>query len=228
MVKEPELMSYLQVKLLGGISAMRSDGSAVSFPMRRCQALFALLVLAGAKGLSREYCADLLWRRSGEVQARSSLRQVILALRRALSPDDRALVADRENIRLDLGHIETDLIILNSLEQASLAAPFTTGLLRLKDSLLGDFYLNEPSFESWLRQARNQHAYQLNRLLLGACRRWREAGSLDEALDVARIALEVDSFDEQALRELMHCHIARGSTGQALAAFSEFRQRLSS
>jgi DNA-binding SARP family transcriptional activator len=71
----------LRLKTLGGWSAVRADGVPREIPAQRV-ALLALLVTAGARGVSRDRAASLLWPDSPDEKARHSLGQSLYALRR--------------------------------------------------------------------------------------------------------------------------------------------------
>ena len=96
-----------RVKLLGRFRLQSRAGTELAIPSRKGQALMAVLALAGGQAVARERLAALLWSDRGEQQARSSLRQALTELRKALPDlDPPLLVADRASVGLDPDAIE--------------------------------------------------------------------------------------------------------------------------
>jgi len=73
------------VRLFGGLSFEPASLQRVELAPRRVALLFAALALAGPRGMRREQLCALFWQDRPEPQARSSLRQCLTALRRALA-----------------------------------------------------------------------------------------------------------------------------------------------
>jgi len=71
-------------RLFGAFSIEGPQGP-VRIRGRRARALLAYLAFAGAAGASRERLSGLLWSDRGDDQARASLRQCLLELRRELA-----------------------------------------------------------------------------------------------------------------------------------------------
>ena len=102
-------MASLQLKLLGGFVAGNSTGRPIEIAGRKNQALLAYLALSQGKKVSREKLVGLLWSDRGEAQARSSLRQALLTLRRDLEGlDPPPLVFDGDAIAVDGSAVSTD------------------------------------------------------------------------------------------------------------------------
>ncbi len=75
----------MKIRLFGGLSAAGRDGAEVKFAARKSALLLAILALSDAKGLRRERLCSLLWEDREEPQARASLRQALVELRRIIS-----------------------------------------------------------------------------------------------------------------------------------------------
>lgn len=219
-------MSKLAISLIGQISAVRRDGEPVDFKTRKSKALLAMLALSGAKGMSRERCADLLWPRSAEPQARASLRQCVTALGKALGPDRDVLLSRRDTVSLAVDGIERDIDAVDALDKLSPTASRPETLGALRGALFGDFSLNEESFESWQREQRLLFDTRLGDALLRVGRRWRHHGALGAATQAIGIAREIDPFNEPVLRELMRCYDASGARARALTDYDAFVKRL--
>jgi DNA-binding SARP family transcriptional activator len=72
------------LNLLGGFQARIETGLTLALPTRKAQALLAYLALPAGRTHPRDKLATLLWGDSSDGAARTSLRQVLFALRRAL------------------------------------------------------------------------------------------------------------------------------------------------
>jgi DNA-binding SARP family transcriptional activator len=76
-------MASLEIGLLGAFQ-LRLDGQAIDLPGRRERALLAYLAMSPGEPRSREKLAGMLWSERADKQARDSLKQAVLKLRKAL------------------------------------------------------------------------------------------------------------------------------------------------
>src|ERR1700748_418992 len=91
-----QLLSQFRLVLAGN----PNQALAVNAPMHR--ALLAYLALH-AEGVSRDDLAELLWGEKPDRQARQSLRQAILSIRKDLEPSNVDLLeTERDFLRLNL------------------------------------------------------------------------------------------------------------------------------
>src|SRR5262245_7103758 len=87
-------------RLFGTFSLEDAAGAPVRIRSRRARALIAYLVLSGTVGGTRERLSGLLWSDRGEEQARASLRQCLLEVRRELAEAGvEALEVERERVQ---------------------------------------------------------------------------------------------------------------------------------
>ena len=104
-------MGALQVTLLGGFQARLPDGRPVVFARKKAQALLAYLALQPDRAHPREKLAALLWGDVPGERARHSLRQALLALRRALSGAAARCVAEEgDGVSVDSSLIDVDVV----------------------------------------------------------------------------------------------------------------------
>src|SRR5438876_8658652 len=75
----------LSIGLLGPL-VIESEDSGLGKVPKKARALLAYLAAQGGQAVSRERLADLLWPYQGSEQARHSLRNCLLELRKALGP----------------------------------------------------------------------------------------------------------------------------------------------
>ena len=91
------VVAALHISLFGGFEARLGSGEALPLKGRKTQALVAYLALTPGEQHTRDELVALLWSDRGEQQARSSLRQSLSELRKALGDgDDSPLIAGRD------------------------------------------------------------------------------------------------------------------------------------
>src|SRR5687768_14318609 len=100
-------MAELSIKLFGQFRLENAAGVPISVSARKARALLALLALKLGQRQDRERLAALLWEDADDAAARSSLRQALTALRRALP--EEALQADASSVLLEAGPVEVDV-----------------------------------------------------------------------------------------------------------------------
>ena len=102
-------MAALDINLLGGFEARHGSGEALLLKGRKTQALVAYLALAPGGKRTRDELVALLWGDRGEQQARSSLRQSLSELRKALGDAKNSpLIAGRDAVSLDAEVVNVD------------------------------------------------------------------------------------------------------------------------
>ena len=99
-------------------------------PAKKVQALLAYLALQPGRPHPRAKLATLLWSESSEAQARASLRQALLVLRRTLGLNEHELVTGPgETVELDAACIEVDAIAFERLVEDGSRRARARGLL---------------------------------------------------------------------------------------------------
>src|SRR5215470_5167749 len=83
----PTGMAKLQLTLLGGFEARTDSGLSLAMPRKKAQMLLAYLAMHPTQAHLRDKLATLLWDETPAEQARKSLRQMLFAIRHALSVD---------------------------------------------------------------------------------------------------------------------------------------------
>ena len=172
---------------------------------RKARAILAYLAAhAGAK-VPRERITELLWGDRGEAQARASLRQALLEIRRA-TPGTRELV------RTDRGHVWIERADIDFAGVVDLGADDS----RLFEDL--DHVTRE--FDDWLRVERGrQSESRINALRIEAGE-LIAAGKAAAALPLIQAMERIDPFDEEALRLAMKADF---DAGHAAAIEQRFR-----
>ena len=79
----------LQLTLFGGFSLAGADGAEVPLKSRKAKALLAYLARSPRMSRSRDEIMALLWSDRAKAQARASLRQALVRLRKDLGESAR-------------------------------------------------------------------------------------------------------------------------------------------
>ncbi len=92
----------MQLQILGGLDLTSASGEPAPDVTRQTRLMLACLALAGPKGLTRAQLCALFWPDRPSALARNSLRQALVAIKKALSgrADAMSLQSDLEVVRL--------------------------------------------------------------------------------------------------------------------------------
>jgi TolB-like protein/Flp pilus assembly protein TadD len=220
-------MIELKLTLLGGFGAQLASGSEVVLPGQKDRALLAYLAVAPGGPHPRERLAGLLWSLSGELQARDSLKQALLRLRRCFGSANGALLrTDRQSIALDRAAVDVDVsTFLNSAQEMTVDALAQATTLYRGD-LLDGLGSIDPAFEEWLSVERRRLRQLYERALGNLISKALAAGDHEGAGAAARRLQSSDAFSEAACRALMQVHAHEGQIASALKVFEELEDRL--
>lgn len=207
----------LHVAILG-VPRFLVDGKPVSFRSRKAEGLLVRLCLTGDGRLSREMAANLFWQDSSEHHSRSSLRQTLLILRRALEDAGfDGLDSDKMNIQLDLERVTLDLEELG-MDGGEVPARLLIEK-RLSERLFeGGEMLAEP-FHNWLRLRRQQFHDQLRAFLEPMVR--LDSGNWKRMEQAAVALLNLDPTHEPACRAFITVRAVQGDYTAALRAYED-------
>ena len=227
----PTLMDAVaaRCRLFGTFSLENASGIPVRLRSRRARALIAYLAMAGARGATRERLSGLLWSDRGEEQARASLRQCLLELKKALvDAGIDALEVGREQIVLKPNGLRSDVGAIEDAIQRQDGAVLAACLRDVgAEALLDDLSIGG-LFDEWLQQTRAQLE---NAIELGV-RRMIEAAEADGAWDRVRTLAEAfllrSPADEAAAAAAIRADIALGSASAAHRRFRALESRLAS
>jgi len=145
----------LRVTLFGNFALCVPDGTEITLTIKRARALLAILCLTPGMPVERERLCELLWRGRFRAQARASLRQTLLGLKKQLTPfRDDIFEVTRETVAVNPSAIRSDLAEL----EAELAGGSRAGELLLaigNKPLLDGFEFGDP-FTRWRLACRAQ------------------------------------------------------------------------
>jgi DNA-binding SARP family transcriptional activator len=213
-------MAALRLTLLGGFEARPESGPLVTFPRKKSEALLAYLALHAGQVQARDKLAALLWGDASDTRARHSLRQALLALRRAIGRGSiPLLLEDGDAVTVNPAAVDVDVVLFERLvaDGSPRALEQAAGLYR--GDLLEGLAVAEPPFEEWLtperERLREKALEALARLLAHQIR----TGAGESAVQTAIRVLGLDPAQETVHRSLMKLYAQQGRRGAALRQY---------
>ena len=225
-------MALLEISLLGGFEARLATGEPLRLKGRKTMALVAYLAIHAGEARSRDELIALLWGDRGEAQARSSLRQSLSELRKALGgADSSPLIAGRSAVALEAAGIAVDTLAFERLIDDGTPAALQRAAELYRGDLLDGIGVHDAGFEIWLRDERqrlkNRACDALVRLLgyqEGAPDDQGDRG--DRPMATAQRLLALDPLREAGHRALMRIHAKQGDRTSALKQYRTCRDAL--
>jgi TolB-like protein len=219
-------LAALHISLLGGFEARLASGEALALKGRKTQALVAYLALSPGQQRSREELVGLLWGERGEEQSRSSLRQSLSELRKALGePGESLLTADRDSVSRNAEAVDVDVSAFERLIDEGTPTALEQAAELYRGGLLDGIGVHDPAFEDWLRgdrQRLNERACDAIAKLLDH----QLAGDSETAIATGRRLLALDPVREATHRALMRLYAGKGERAMALKQYQACRDVL--
>jgi DNA-binding SARP family transcriptional activator/class 3 adenylate cyclase len=217
----------LRLRLLGSFELRGPGDRLLKVTARKTRALLAYLALQNGAPQGRDRLAALLWDSTETELARSSLRQALAALRRALPARMHALIeSDAQQVALNLSLVQVDVHRLRALLAESSLDSLAEAQRLAAEPLLEGFDARSGAFEEWAAAERRA----LHRELAAAAAKLavlcREAGDSDGEIDAQAWLLSLEPLAENAHRELMACFARAGRYTEALRQYQVLRTLL--
>lgn len=167
----------LYVTLFGAFRIGTGEGTAIDITGKRARAVLAILCLSPGVAMERARLCELLWRGRFKAQARASLRQTLLALKKQLEPlCPDVFEVTRERITIRASAIDSDLA---DLEAALTGRQWARATAMLEEigarPLLHGFDFGE-AFAHWLATRRERIEHDLERVVEQALLQLQEHG----------------------------------------------------
>src|SRR6516225_2386318 len=143
------------LRLLGPLS-LAIDGRELRQLPRKADALLALLALQPGRPIARETVADFLWTDRGPEQARHSLRQTLLVLRRSVGGD--LILAEGNSLVMPPGTLAVDAMELEARAASSDRDVLAEAAALYRGELLENRGPVAPRFDDWLAVERSRLA----------------------------------------------------------------------
>lgn len=218
------MVAVLELSLCDGLTVRRASGEQVDLPSRKSGLLLAFLAMQPGGRATREQAIARLWSDRGEAQARASMRQELLALRRFFSAFEPApLRVEGEQLELDLEAAAVDAVTFERLCLSTETCDLERAVVMCKGEFLAGVPVRDPAGEEWLRAERGR----LHSLFAGALERllgnYLDDARLGAAKDTARRLIAVDPLRETGHRALIGLLAATEGRAQALRHFETAR-----
>ncbi|MFO0995285.1 MAG: BTAD domain-containing putative transcriptional regulator [Alphaproteobacteria bacterium] len=215
-----------RLSILGAFALTAPDGASRK-PGKTQQALLAALALARGEARSREHLASLLWHDRGDAQARHSLRQSVLTLRKLLDDSDEHLIrGDAATLSLNPDLVSVDALEFEALARETSSESLARAGALYRGDLLSGLAIPSEAFEEWLTAERARWRRIAIDVLQRLAAQQVEAGHFAPAVRAAQHAIEIDPLDEASHRLLMRAHAARGRRSEALKVYRDLTDLL--
>jgi DNA-binding SARP family transcriptional activator/class 3 adenylate cyclase len=214
----------LHLRLLGSFELRGPGNRPLKISARKTRALLAFLALQNGAPQSRERLAALLWEDADAELARSSLRQALTALRRALPAKWHALVeADTQQVALNLAQVQVDVHRLRALLAEATTDSLKAARKLAMEPLLEGFDARSGAFEEWAATERRALRRQLAAAAAKLGALCRDGVDADGEIDALNWLLALEPLAEGAHRELMACYARAGRYTEALRQYQVLR-----
>ncbi len=213
----------LRVSVLGNLAVLRHRARMQLPPLKKTRALLAYLAVT-----ARPHSRDRLWPIPDD--PRAALRWSLTRLRPLVDePDCRRIIADRENVGLDLDRVAVDILSLRNVARNGTDSISTDALRQATEALEGDFLegLDLPDcheFQNWCTGEREEARRLRVRLLTALVARLEDVP--DEALRHARALSLLEPDSEAAQATLVRLLRAAGHWREAEHQFQRAQRRL--
>ena len=239
-------MTRLGLSLLGPFQVTLNGQVASGFKSTKVRALLAYLAIEAHRLHYRETLAGLLWPERPDRDARNNLRTALSNLRQVIG--DRTavppfLLITRDTIQfnaasnywLDVRAFEQHIAdsqwrIADGRWRSADGDPAISHLLSAislyRDSFLEGFSAGSAAFEEWALLKREQLHRQMMTALRRLAAHYEQRGEYEQAQPYAQRQLELESWDEQAHRQLMRLLALSGRRSAALSQYETCRRLL--
>jgi len=217
----------LHVSVVGNLVVLRGRTPVRLPPSRKTRALLAYLAVT-ARSHSRDRLCSMFW--SVPDDPRAALRWSLTRLRPLVDePGCRRIIADRENVGLDLSRLAVDILSARSIARYGVDSMSTDALRQTIKTLEGDFLegLDLPDcreFQSWCVAEREETRQLRARLLTALVARLD--GVPEEALRHARRLSLLEPANEAAQATLVRLLRSAGRQREAEEQFRLAQRQL--
>src|SRR5215471_1799689 len=203
--------------LLGSL-VITSDICRIGKLPKKARGLITYLAAQRGQPVSRERLADLLWPYQGSEQARHSLRNCLLELRRALGlAAARHLVAGFTSCQLR--DVEIDLDEFERLSRSQQRSDLQAAADLYRNEFLTDFHIASEPFQEWLAAERDRTLAIACDVLHRLAAAQGTSGNHDSDVQAGRRLVALDPLSEIGQRALIRAYAQAGRRGEALRQY---------
>ena len=226
-------MPRLRLSFLGPFQVTLDGKLVSSFEADKVRALLAYLAVESSRPHRREQLAAVFWPGWPDASARTSLRNALSNLRKAIgdeTADPPYLLISRETIQFNPeASFSLDTLELERITRDSRAAPeqLQSVLDHYRGGFLEGFTLKDcPAFDDWSGVVRDQLQTQASAALARLGELYEADKHYEKAIGCARKRLELEPWQEDAHRQLMRLLALCGQRPAALAQFEACKRLL--
>ena len=213
----------LSIGILGPF-VIESDSPLGKVP-KKARALLACLAAQGGQAVGRERLANLLWPDDRSEEARHSLRNCLLQLRKALGPGAALhLVTDHADCRLQ--HVLVDLDRFERLSRSPHRSELQAAVDTYRGEFLANLDLNSDPFQEWLAAERDRTLAVVCDVLHRLITEQDAADELEAAIQSGRRLVALDPLSEVGQRALIRAYARVGRRAAALRRFKSYAETL--
>jgi LuxR family maltose regulon positive regulatory protein len=215
-----------RVYVLGRFRLLTGSSPMIVPPrLRKPLELLQALIAFGGTEVSAGALIDALWPDSEGDAAYHALESALYRLRQLLGARDAVRMEggkvslNRDRLWIDLWEFE---------EELQLPAPNASDLQRIGRLrlLYQGHFLQHEAENPWILKARHELRDRLLRAIRDTARQCEHARRWEEAANLYRSGIELDSLNEGLYRGLMLCHQELGDHSEALQAYRRCRELL--
>jgi two-component SAPR family response regulator len=216
-----------RVHVLGRFRLLTGDTSITISPrLRKPQELLQALIAFGGTEVGAGVLIDALWPDSEGDAAYHALESALYRLRQLLGAREAVRMEggkvslDRHQLWVDMWEFEEQLRRPHYPEANGIER---IGRLRL---LYRGHFLQHETEKPWVLKARQELRDRLLRAIRDAARECERTRRWEDAADLYRYGIELDSLNEGLYRGLMLCHQELGDHSEALQIYRRCRELL--
>jgi TolB-like protein/DNA-binding SARP family transcriptional activator/Tfp pilus assembly protein PilF len=216
----------VRLQLLGRLELFFDQDSApVRITNRKARALLAFLAMAPGHAARREELAALLWGDCSDQQARQSLRQSLLLVRKDLGRAD-FILSNSEMVQLPGDRWSVDAVEFEELTKSSVPADLDRAARLFAGDFAAGFHTEEDGFDEWISAQRLRVQRAATRLCETFAERPELVADPEAALGASERLLALDPLREDWQRLVLIIHARYRGKGETLLLGKHFGQIL--
>lgn len=225
-------MSAWNIRLLGEFRIAAEDGTVISLPGKKHQAMIAYVATAPGKSVGREKLLNLLWGSRSEGQAKQSLRGVLSETNKALRAHaetieaESPLESDRAHVSLTESLVICDTDLLPTIKKSQDLDEMLSFVREHGGGFIEFLKINEQEYQAWRLTESEKYRQNYSELLQNLLAQLAETSRTDDLIQIADHLLRFDDADELAHRALMNNYARLGKQTLAARQFAICKQRL--
>lgn len=191
-----------------------STGQTVRFGRNKAIGLLGILATRPKRPTSRHEIASLLWSESEEAAARTSLRQVIHAIRAEVGPNALESV-DENTLAINSDVLHADVLAFTDCATSANVSDLEKAAELYRGQFLEGIDLHDDAFDDWLATERRHLEAQALSVLSRLTDHYRRTSRIEDALKSAKLVLRIDPLQEDIHKQIIELHVASGAMGEA-------------